>query len=680
MAVTIYTDTVPTLGQDPTTFSNANQSYVNYVTGNLVPEINQTATDINTSETNAETSASNSATSATQSSASATEANEAKSICLTSANIVGAWVDASGAATAGGAYFHNGGWWGLLNDVGNISATEPSDVNTDWGFINQGVQAVRVPIPVAPLNGSTGVSTTPSLEAEPYGNAFGTARDYREFQVDIDTGDFSSPVYAPTPADEDTHAVATPLNLSSGYKWRCRDVSTLGEVSGWMPVQSFSTGAVIIVTPTITVEGSPSDVPESPTLTASPFTVQNGSDTHLNTDWEVLRQSDAQVIWSSPADAVNLTSITVPSGILQENTTYIFRVRYRGTTYGESGYGSDTATTLNEFFKNSIVLLGRTATDSLIYEQDGDTLLNNGVSYDIPPTVTSSFNGTTNNPEGDCAYTEDGQYLALVGSTGMEFYKYVNEVYTKLSTPVISTGLISCAWNPAGTHLIIGRSSGEPIVVSRSGDILAIEANLPHTFGSEWQSQISWSGDGSNLFIASSLSPQLFSFNGSSFTRNTQFDGLSKLTNGGGGSINYNGDLISWSTSGSCEIFKLTTGTWALIDTVTSSLYLGRTTWSKDSTYLAVTKYFSSNGINVFKYDGVSSFSDITTNVSDNTIGFRHNIAFDETGTYLYSVSASSPYIYMHKRSGDNFTKITNPSVIPTGPVDGLGVFGIGGI
>lgn len=348
MAVSIYTDDVPVLGQDPNTFSTNNQNYVNYVS-NLAPEINSTVEAINTSEINAEGHANNAASFAVQASASATEANEAKSVCLTSSNIVGAWVGSSGAATKGGVYFHNSGWWGLLNDVPNIAATEPSDTNSDWGFINQGVQAVRVPIPVAPLNGASNISVTPLLEAEPYGNAFGTARAYREFQVDIGAGDFSSPIYAPTPVDEDNHNVVTPLSLSSGYKWRCRDVSVLGEVSEWMPVQSFSTGTVSIQAPTITVDGEPSDVPEQPFITSSAFIVNNGTDTHLNTIRTIRRQSDGVLVWNPGADAVNLTTIQVPQGILQPGVTYIVNVTYTGVTYGLGETGVKVVTTSSVF-------------------------------------------------------------------------------------------------------------------------------------------------------------------------------------------------------------------------------------------------------------------------------------------------------------------------------------------
>ena len=113
--------------------------------------------------------------------------------------------------------------------------------------------------------------------------------------------------------------------------------------------QSQSALEVLIATPTITVEGSPSSVPEDPLLTGSAFTLTQGSDTHLSTDWEVRRTSDNVLVYSSYNDTVNKTSINVPKGNLVVNTSYAFRARYRSSTGFTSSYGSTTATTVAAF-------------------------------------------------------------------------------------------------------------------------------------------------------------------------------------------------------------------------------------------------------------------------------------------------------------------------------------------
>src|SRR5690606_5301938 len=44
-----------------------------------------------------------------------------------------------------------------------------------------------------------------------------------------------------------------------------------------------------------------------------------------------------------------------------------------------------------------------------------------------------------------------------------------------------------------------------------------------------------------------------------------------------------------------------------------------------------------------------------------------HGIAFDPTGTYLAVAHFDSPYITIYKRSGDTFTKLSDPSTLPAG-------------
>jgi hypothetical protein len=119
----------------------------------------------------------------------------------------------------------------------------------------------------------------------------------------------------------------------NGTNWERLDTST--EVS--------------IATPTITVEGSPSSVPEDPTITTSAFAITQGSDTHLSTDWEILRTSNNEVVYTSLNDTSNLTSIVVPAGNLEENTEYEFRARHRSATFFTSDFGSTTANTLATF-------------------------------------------------------------------------------------------------------------------------------------------------------------------------------------------------------------------------------------------------------------------------------------------------------------------------------------------
>jgi hypothetical protein len=128
----------------------------------------------------------------------------------------------------------------------------------------------------------------------------------------------------------------------------------------WEKTLSTDIGAdTIVATPTITVEGSPSSVLEDPTITTSAFTLTQGSDTHLSTDWEILRTSNNEVVYSSFNDTSNLTSIVVPAGNLEVSNEYEFCARHRTATFSVSGFGSATANTRASFL--ILDTLGETA-------------------------------------------------------------------------------------------------------------------------------------------------------------------------------------------------------------------------------------------------------------------------------------------------------------------------------
>lgn len=119
--------------------------------------------------------------------------------------------------------------------------------------------------------------------------------------------------------------------------------------SSWSDTISYTTPNIYINTPTLTVTGTPTDVPETPTLTTSAFSVYNGTDTHASTDWEVRKASDNSLVWSSYANTSNKLTINVPAGILLVSTAYVFKARHNGTTYGSSAYVSVSGTTKSAF-------------------------------------------------------------------------------------------------------------------------------------------------------------------------------------------------------------------------------------------------------------------------------------------------------------------------------------------
>lgn len=128
-----------------------------------------------------------------------------------------------------------------------------------------------------------------------------------------------------------------------------------GEKFGASPVsmKEFTTSDDFgkVNTPTLSVEGGPSDVYETPTLTATAFSNTRDPDTHISTDWKIVLASDsgASAVWESTSDVANLTTITVPKGRLQTGTSYIAMVRYRGQVYGVSEWAQYQFSTVAVF-------------------------------------------------------------------------------------------------------------------------------------------------------------------------------------------------------------------------------------------------------------------------------------------------------------------------------------------
>lgn len=226
---------------------------------------------------------------------------------------------------------------------------------TGSGGDGSGDHNVLAPAILGPEDGATDVNVVTTLQAGPYRNNFedkGDARAYRQFQIRLSTSSIS---WNDTVFDksEDADSISLDydqkLNAYTSYIWRCRDVSSWGQIGDWSEEATFTTGAETgVLTPSITVEGETNDVPGDPLLTGSEFSVSGGEDTHDMTDWEILNTAGTSV-WSLLNSSESLTSVRVPYGILTTSTTYTARVRYHGATFGWSGWGSKQVSTRSQF-------------------------------------------------------------------------------------------------------------------------------------------------------------------------------------------------------------------------------------------------------------------------------------------------------------------------------------------
>lgn len=132
------------------------------------------------------------------------------------------------------------------------------------------------------------------------------------------------------------------LLINTNLIFRVRYNGAIYGSSAWIEVTG-TTLNIYVENPTITVEGTIDEVPKNPTISGSAFSVMNGTDTHEATDYQVIRVSDGVVVWESLGNTTNKTSIKTVD--LVESTAYIFKMRYKGTTYGYSQWVQVTGTT-----------------------------------------------------------------------------------------------------------------------------------------------------------------------------------------------------------------------------------------------------------------------------------------------------------------------------------------------
>jgi len=199
-----------------------------------------------------------------------------------------------------------------------------------------------------PPEAATDIGLLPVLIGYGYYALYGMPQSVREFQVDLVSGDFSSPEYSGIsyPPDGDTpalwHTLSTPLTITTEYKWRFRDLTLAGDYTPWSIPTTFTTATVYIGTPTNTTPtDTATDVGESGdiTLIASAFACVGGADTHASTDWEISTdESFTNVVWRSLTDSVNLETVTLSYSELAPGTIHYWRCKYYGNTYANGSF------------------------------------------------------------------------------------------------------------------------------------------------------------------------------------------------------------------------------------------------------------------------------------------------------------------------------------------------------
>ena len=214
-----------------------------------------------------------------------------------------------------------------------------------------GSVSVATPSITSPQEGATGVPSSTTLQGTPFATAPVGAgvQTSSEWQVARDE-DFTDIVASDTVTSGNmTRSPAENLPRGTKLYARVRYVSDVGTSSWSVPV-SFTTTAIQINKPSVTIVGVSFDVKETPTFNSSAFsTTPAGSDTHVASTWVLRRQEDDSIVWQLQASTSNRLSATIPKGVMEESESYTMEVQYIGG-FGTSVFSDKlTFTTAQSF-------------------------------------------------------------------------------------------------------------------------------------------------------------------------------------------------------------------------------------------------------------------------------------------------------------------------------------------
>jgi|GEM_PF-5180812 len=167
------------------------------------------------------------------------------------------------------------------------------------------------------------------------------------------------------------------------YQWRAAHRDNMGRESDWSTQRLFTVAVAGIVAPTAASPDSTAERPlDDVTLSASAFSTENVTDTHVNSRFQVINASTGDVVVDTDGQSLGATtSFIVGAGDLESGTQYNWRVRYEGEELGWSGW-SNTA--------SFVIEITKVDTPSTVSPEDGAT------NVSVRPTLVSSSFSTTN--------------------------------------------------------------------------------------------------------------------------------------------------------------------------------------------------------------------------------------------------------------------------------------------
>lgn len=211
--------------------------------------------------------------------------------------------------------------------------------------------AVRKPVNQTPTAGQLNVNGNVTLTLGAYYSLYNLAQSGVQFQMSTHenvAGPLEFDITLNTAVS--SYSYPTLLQGNTLYYWRARYKDSENVFSDWSTPTSFKTSGIGVDQPAVTAPVNGATVlTNGLTLTGSAFSVSGTTDTHQSSDWEIWTGPDGTGtrLFNSLNDTVNKTSISVPSGVIPNNSTVYPRVRYKATTLGLSSYSAVRSFTVN---------------------------------------------------------------------------------------------------------------------------------------------------------------------------------------------------------------------------------------------------------------------------------------------------------------------------------------------
>lgn len=449
-----------------------------------------------------------------------TAAEAAAAAAAGSANFVGEWSTLTGALAIPASVSHNDRVWVLTVSLADVTLKEPG-VDPEWIEAFPQLDPIRLPENVTPASGATNVTDT-VLEGKPFYSLYGVAHAASQWQVSA-TSNFSGALVVNTGdvAATNTYDIGPGiLSLSTSYYWRHRYKDIEGTYSDWSVATQFTVAAGIIDRPTMTtpVWGA-TNILERARMIVDPFTTSPALiDTHLSTDWQVLRDSDGALIHESLNDTTNLLRYDVPAGLLAVSTMYRFRARFHGNTIANSLWREVKATTVATF--------GAGVYLTLTGDQSGPNtprIRNYGINVDTYTALAAPANPDKN--ARGCRWSNSGEFfaVALELTPFVNIYQRNGDTLTKLANPaVLPAGAAnSCCWSYDNKFLVVAHATSPYITIyQRSGTTFTKLAN-PATLPTGAARTVQFDKTDDHLYVAHDTSPfmTVYSISGTTFTK-----------------------------------------------------------------------------------------------------------------------------------------------------------------